>query len=300
MSTPLPPLQSLKAFLLAAEHESFKLAATELHLTPSAISHQIKGLEDTLGLELFRRQNRQIKLTPAGQMYKNIVEKALNELSSGTDRLKRQFSQNVLRARIPPMIASDFIIPNLSEFQQHNPNIELRLETSLKWANPERDDLDVILYFGTEPSHTDVSYEKVTSLSATPVMSPALQDSENLQLQTLTQHRLIHSSVVSDGWKRFFSAFDEDYQPQNTDLWLDSYTSILQSCTEGHGITLGLLPLLKLRLDRGELIRPIEEVLELPEALYLVYRKDKRLTPAIKTFSTWIKGMLQNLTHESV
>lgn len=297
MNKALPPLQSLKAFLLAAEHESFKQAAHELHLTPSAISHQIKGLEDTLGIELFRRQNRQIKLSPAGQMYKDIVEQALNELSSGTDRLKRQFSQNVLRVRIPPMIATDYVIPNLSEFQQQNPHIELRLETSLQWANPERDDLDVMLYFGTEPANREVIYEKVTSLSVTPIMSQEFYESQQPTLKTLTQHRLIHSSVVSNSWQRFISAFNGEYQQQNTDLWLDSYTSILQSCAQGHGITLGLLPLLKLRLDRGELIRPFEEELKLPEAIYLVYRKDKHITPAIHTFSDWVKGLLQNLTH---
>lgn len=295
MIKPLPPLQSLKAFLLAAEHESFKEAAHELHLTPSAISHQIKGLEETLGLELFRRQNRQIKLSPAGHMYKDIVENALSELSSGTDRLKRQFSQNVLRVRIPPMIATDFVIPNLSEFQQHHPHIELRLETSLQWVNPDRDDLDVMLYFGTEPSNKNVIYEKVCSLSVTPIMSQGFYDAQRPSLNTLTEHRLIHSSVVSNGWQRFINAFHGKYQPQNTDLWLDSYISMLQSCAQGHGITLGLLPLLKLRLERGEIIRPFEEELELPEAIYLVYRKDKHITHAIHTFSNWLQSLLQGI-----
>ncbi len=290
--TTIPPLQSLKAFLIAAEHESFKLAANELHLTPSAISHQIKGLEETLGLTLFRRQNRQIKLTPAGQMYRDIADKALSDLARGTDRLQRQFNQSVLRVRIPPMIATDFVIPNLSEFQQLHPDIELRLETSLLWGSPERDDLDVILYFGEQTNTTDIVYEKVTTLSVTPVMSKAFYDRHKPTMDTLPQHRLIHSSLVSDGWQRFLNAYQCDYRPESSDLWLDSYTGMLQSCAEGHGITLGLLPLLKLRLDRGEVIRPFSEELELPEAIYLVYRKDKHQTEAIETFSTWVKSLL--------
>ena len=295
MNTTLPPLQSLKAFLLAAQYESFKQAATELHLTPSAISHQIKGLEDVLGLELFRRQNRQIKLTPAGEMYSQIVEQALSDLSAGTERLKRQFSQNVLRARIPPMIATDFIIPNLNSFQLHHPDIELRLETSLQWVAPEREDLDVVLYFGEPTQSNEVIFEKVMSLSITPIMTPGFYDEHRPDMANLSQHRLIHSTIASDGWQRFLTAFDGQYQPHSTDLWLDSYSSMLQSCSAGHGITLGLLPLLKPRLERKELIRPFKEELEIEEAIYLVYRKDKQLSPSIKAFADWVKDLLKHV-----
>ncbi len=296
--TQLPPLQSLKAFLMAAHHESFKLAASELHLTPSAVSHQIKGLEDLLGITLFRRHNRQIKLTPAGQMYQKVVNQALTELTSGTDKLQRHFGHNVLRARIPPMIAADYVIPNLSYFQQDNPDIELRLETSLQRVSPERDDIDIMLYFGEPTNNTELVFEKVLPLSVTPIMTPEYYQTHKPSIEELSQHRLIHSSMASDGWQRFFKAFDLEYQPKSSDLWLDSYSSMLQSCCAGHGITLGLLPLLQPRLDQEELVRPYPTDLPIAEAIYLVYRKDRQQSPAINAFNDWITELLKTLILE--
>ncbi|GAA3941282.1 LysR family transcriptional regulator [Litoribacillus peritrichatus] len=295
MTTQLPPLQSLRAFLIAADHESFKLAANELHLTPSAVSHQIKGLEELLGIDLFRRHNRQIKLTPAGQMYQSVVEKALNDLNLGTDKLQRHFGRNVLRARIPPMIATDFIIPKLNQFQQKHPEIELRLETCLQWTTADLGELDAMLFFGLPLNTSDTEFRKILPLSATPIMTKTYYDRYKPTMDTITSHPLIHSTIAPDGWQRYFDAFGLSYTAKSSDLWWDSYSSMLQSCCADHGITLGLKPLLSPRLESGELIAPFKEEFEITEAIYLVYRKDRHQSPAIQAFNDWVEELLAPL-----
>ena len=147
MARRLPPLHLLQLFEAAGRHSSFKKAAEELFLTPSAISHQIKSLEKNLGIVLFKRATRGVKLTSAGEKYITTVQEIFHLLDHGTTSLKQEFSaqaqSTLLKISTISTIASNIIIPNLELFQQEFPAMELRRETSSERMDLRYDEFDL-------------------------------------------------------------------------------------------------------------------------------------------------------------
>src|SRR5262245_6976640 len=126
----LPPLHFLPAFEAAGRLGSFKAAAAELHVTPPAISQQLKAVEDALGVALFERRGRSVRLTPAGEAYLRDVQQLLSEAASATRRVRQRSSQRVLRVSMPDFVAYDFMLARLSQFRAAFPGIELSVEAS--------------------------------------------------------------------------------------------------------------------------------------------------------------------------
>ena len=145
----LPPLHALEAFEVAARELSFRKAAEGLHLTPSAVSHQIKGLEEFLGFALFRRMNRALELTEGGRDYLRIVGAGLEGLRQGSEQVQQRHGRRcTLKISTGPYIASEVIVPALPLFQQEHPEIDLRIETKVQPVDLRREDVDIALRFG--------------------------------------------------------------------------------------------------------------------------------------------------------
>ena len=147
----LPPLHTLETFEVAAQHRSFKRAAEILHITPSAVSHQIRALEEHLGVELFRRMNRAIDLTSGGRAYLEITSQSLARLREGGQRVARQYGRNALKISMGPFIASEIVVPALPSFQREHPDVDIRIETSLHLVDLQHEDLDLVVRFGQPP-----------------------------------------------------------------------------------------------------------------------------------------------------
>lgn len=173
MPRPIPPLNPLRAFEVAARHLSFTRAAEELCVTPSAVSHQIKVLEENLGIALFVRDTKSLILTSAGKAYLPGVQEAFRQLVQATYRVQRERAVQALKLNLPPTFAVKWLIPRMKRFMARHPDIDLRVSTSKNMSDFERDDVDVEVRYG-RGEYSGLHAELCLPVEVTPVCSPAL------------------------------------------------------------------------------------------------------------------------------
>jgi LysR family glycine cleavage system transcriptional activator len=293
----LPPLHTLEAFEAAARTGAFKDAAQQLHLSPSAISHQIKALEAHLGFELFRRGNRSLELTDGGKAYLAVVRDTLARLRSGGARVAQQYARASLKISAGPFIASEIIVPALPSFQEAHPDIDVRIDTDLRTVDLLHEDTDIALRFGS--GHwKHLAADRLMRVSAVPVCTPAIARTIRrggpTQLQDVA---LIHSSPMPDGWKMWADATATVLGTPKRDIWLDSYLAILRAAEQGLGLALGLVPMVNPWLKRRKLVAPWPDMqVDVPQAYYLLYRPDDLERPEVVAFRRWLKSVLRRET----
>src|ERR1051325_6808083 len=144
----LPPLNALKAFEAAARSENFTRAAEELNVTQGAVSHQVKALEDTLGVKLFYRERQRLIITDAGRDYLSVVRDALDRIALGTERLLQRQNSGVLTVSTSPDFAAKWLVNRLGRFSEKHPNIDLRVSASTQYVDFAREDVDVAVRHG--------------------------------------------------------------------------------------------------------------------------------------------------------
>src|SRR6202790_760761 len=208
MTGRLPSLNGLRAFEAAARHLSFTNAASELNVTQTAISHQIRRLEEELGIRLFVRQNRALALTPEAKDYLPGVRAAFNDLRLATDRLRRKDDDHVLTVSTLASLAAKWLLPRLSAFQEAHPGIDVRITTSTSLVDFHRDHVDAALRYG-RGQWPGVRAEWLMADELFPVCSPTLANG-NKPLkcpEDLRDHVLLHTSNAnSDDWRLWLTA----------------------------------------------------------------------------------------------
>ena len=242
MSTRLPSLNGLRAFEAAARHLSFTQAASELNVTQTAISHQIRRLEEELGLRLFVRQNRALELTPEARDYLPGVRAAFNDLRLATDRLLRKDDGHVLTVSTLASLAAKWLLPRLSAFQEAHPGIDVRITTSPSLVDFQRDNVDAAIRYG-RGQWPGVRADWLMADELFPVCSPALVNGNKpLQCpQDLKDHVLLHTSNTnSDDWRLWLTAAglptDISKQPGVT---FDLMFMTVQAAIDGIGVADG-------------------------------------------------------------
>src|ERR1700752_3875314 len=203
MTARLPSLNGLRAFEAAARHLSFTQAASELNVTQTAISHQIRRLEEELGLRLFIRKNRSLALTPQARDYLPGVRAAFNDLRLATDRLLRKDDSKVLTVSTIASLAAKWLLPRLTDFQEANPGIDVRITTSTALVDFQRDDVDAAIRYG-RGQWPGLRADWLMAGQLFPVCSPALLTGEKplRRPQDLAGHPLLHSSgIYDDDWR---------------------------------------------------------------------------------------------------
>jgi LysR family glycine cleavage system transcriptional activator len=274
MARKLPPLHLLQLFEAAGRHLSFKKAAEELNLTPSAISHQIKALEENLGIVLFTRLTRGVALTLAGANYLVVVRDVFERLDQGTRVLKQQFSSQSLRISTIPSIATNIIIPKLGLFGQTFPEIELRIETSLSLVDLRYDDCDVGIRL------------------VTPMCSPEFAGKHQLKdIRQIVDLPLLQLSGRDSSWAEWGAALGLGVDESNSPLNLGSYDVVMQGAQQGLGLALGGLPIESSVLASGRLVRPFKEQAPFEHACYIAYRPQDKHRADIKIFIDWFKQL---------
>lgn len=173
MSRRLPPLNAIRAFEAAARHLSFTRAADELHVTPAAISHQVKGLEEWFGIKLFQRRNREILMTEPGQMLLPGVRDALDLLETSVQRISSSDGGNEIRLTCMPSFAAKWLIPRLSHFRQEHPEIDVLLSTGEGLVDLEVEPFDIGIRSGPG-NYAGLSEHRLFDDSVFPVCSPDL------------------------------------------------------------------------------------------------------------------------------
>jgi len=167
----LPSLNALRAFEAAARHMSFKQAAEELNVSQSAVSHQVKGLEDSLGIALFARRTRGVELTRKGTMYYPVLRSAFESIAEATDMILEEHSVSVLTLHVYSTFTIRWLLPRLARFQESRQDVQVRLHTAQSDVNCGQNDVDAAIVIG-QPREKALQYDYLFSCELSPVCSP--------------------------------------------------------------------------------------------------------------------------------
>jgi LysR family glycine cleavage system transcriptional activator len=294
MSRRLPPLNALRAFEAAARHLSVSKAAEELHVTPAAISHQVKGLEEWLGVQLFRRLNRQILLTDAGQTCLKGLREGFDRLADTVAKVQVGTSGGPLTVTVAPSFASKWLVPRLDRFRRQHPDIDLRIDASTGLADFARDGIDIAIRFGPG-RYPGLRVDRLLTEEMSPVCSPALLRGAHplRQPADLRHHSLLHielpiSGDVQPTWEMWLLAAgvrDVDWTrgPRFTNS-----SMAIETAVAGEGVVLGSNVLVADDLAAGRLVKPFAVNLPVDFAYFVVSPEPTADRPKIAAFRAWV------------
>jgi len=296
MTARLPSLNGLRAFEAAARHLSFTQAASELNVTQTAISHQIKRLEEELGVRLFVRQNRALTLTPEAKDYLPGIRAAFNDLRLATDRLLRKDDGHVLTISTLASLAAKWLLPRLSAFQEAHHGIDVRITTSTSLVDFHRDNVDAAIRYG-RGQWPGVRAEWLMADELFPVCSPALANG-NKPLkcpEDLRDHVLLHTSnAYSDDWRLWLTAAglptDISRQP---DVAFDLIFVTVQAAIDGVGVAMGRTAYVQDDVAKGRLVVPFNIALPTDAGFYLVSPQGRADSPKLSAFRQWLVASAQ-------
>ncbi|MDE1515836.1 MULTISPECIES: transcriptional regulator GcvA [Vibrio] len=288
MSRRLPPLNSLKVFEAAARHLSFTRAGEELFVTQAAVSHQIKALEEFLGLKLFRRRNRSLLLTEEGQSYFLDIKDIFGSLAEATDKLLERSEKGALTISLPPSFAIQWLVPRLADFNQQEPDIDVRIKAVDMDEGSLADDVDVAIYYG-RGSWPGLRADKLYQEFLIPLCSPALLlgNKPMETLSDLAHHTLLHDTSRKD-WKQFAKENSLNNVNVNHGPIFSHSTMVLQAAAHGQGVALGNNVLAQPEMDAGRLIAPFDQVLMTNNAFYVVCHEKQADIGRVATFRDWM------------
>lgn len=297
MTARLPSLNGLRAFEAAARHLSFTLAASELNVTQTAISHQIRRLEEELGIRLFVRQNRALALTPEARDYLPGVRAAFNDLRLATDRLLRKDDDKVLTVSTLASLAAKWLLPRLTDFQEQHPGIDVRITTSTSLVDFQRDDVDAAIRYG-RGQWPGLRADWLMADELFPVCSPSLlRGNKPLRCpEDLKSHMLLHTSNAnSDDWRLWLTAAglpaDIARQPGIT---FDMIFMTIQAAIDGIGVAMGRTSYVQDDIAKGRLVVPFKIALPADAGFYLVAPESRREAPKLAAFREWMIAATQN------
>lgn len=286
----LPPIANLQAFEAVARRRSFALAATELHLTASAISHQISRLEAQLDIRLFERSAHGVRLSPAGEHYLLHVGAALTAIAAATDDL-RQGIRNSLYVHSAPSIASLWLIPRLHHFAQAYPDISLNLSAAHTPSDFALGQSDIDIRYGT-PQWGDLVVEPLFEESIVPMASPAFIKQHKLKkVEQLLEVPLIQSNVSVVQWSDWLGRFTRLRAPDRFPLRFDRAQMSLDAATQGLGVALESAVNAGGHLADGRLkaVFGMDKVIRV-KAHFAVYPERHAKRPAVEAFLSWLHG----------
>jgi LysR family glycine cleavage system transcriptional activator len=286
----IPPLNALLAFERAASQLSFRRAARDLALSPSAISHQIRGLEAQFGVKLFVRGARSVRLTADGERYLAKVSVALAALQEAGREMLRHRRDGGGESWISalPFFTSTVLIPALADFKRRNPGLTLRIEATHQYADFNSLRVDVAVRYGREHS-SGLKFEPLVEVRGLPVCAPALIKGGLRSPEDLSRQILIHLTSQPRAWPVWLEAAGIPQMIARGHLWLDSVPAMLEAAEHGLGVTLAMAPLIKARAGFGKkLVAPFDVEASPTETIYLVSRTEQARDRRIGALRRWI------------
>ncbi|MFN0296569.1 DNA-binding transcriptional regulator DsdC [Acinetobacter albensis] len=287
-------LSKLYTFEVAARHESFALAAEELFLTPSAVSHQINVLEKELNIKLFFRLHRKVQLTPEGNRVFWALQSSLDHLNTEIKAIQNQALAGSLTIYARPSIAQCWLVPKLSDFIQRYPFIQLSILTGNENVNFQRTGVDLALYFDNQPSF-QLNYQYLMDEYIIPVCSPEYAEKFNLMntVENLKHCTLLHdcqawsNGTGTDEWNSWAAHFNVDLDT-SLGISFDRSDLALIAAKNNLGITMGRKRLVQKDIENGELVMPFQEMyLRCDQHYYIASLKDRQW-PKIDAFIEWL------------
>jgi len=289
----LPPLDLLVAFEAAARHLSFTRAGAERFVTQSAMSRQIRALEDELGVALFQRGHRALALTGDGQRLFAACSAMLAQLRSAVAEIRAPTRREVLSLTTTPGMASLWLIPRLPRFTRANPGVDVRLDASYERRNLPADGFDLAIRYGRVGASEGVA---LFAEAMQPVCSPSLlmAGPPLRQPSDLRQHTLLQ--VVSEPrqtgmpleWASWLQAVGQaDLEPAST-LTFSGYGEAVAAAVAGQGVGLGRRPLTDDLIKNGQLVAPFKDSTASPRGYFLVVEPSARARPAVRALERWL------------
>ncbi|MET3596994.1 MULTISPECIES: transcriptional regulator GcvA [Mesorhizobium] len=297
MSKLLPGTRALRTFEAAARHLNFTRAADELGLTPAAVSHQIKEIEDQLDLVLFTRTSRTIRLTEAGNVLFEASIDALDLLSRAVTRARKMTRGTaLLKITLDAQFATKWLMRRVDDFRRQRPGIELRFDIASKLRDFDRDDVDVGIRFGAGKYPglcADRLFENVIIPVCSPALlrsGPSLNEPRDLFHHTLAHIEWSRQGITWPNWRMWMAAAGVDDFDDSRTIVFDNSTDVVQAALDGVAVALADFAMVANDLSEGRLIRPFELGIKVaPEfAYFLVYPEAVKDDARIVAFREWL------------
>ncbi|WJK12439.1 transcriptional regulator GcvA [Pseudomonas fluorescens] len=291
----LPSLNGLRAFECAARHMSFTRAAEELNVTQTAISHQIRRLEDELGVRLFMRLKDGLALTDEGNAYLPGIRSAFLELRYSTEKLLESSNNSVLTISTLVSVTSKWLLPRLPSFREAHPQIDVRISASTELVDFRKGGIDAAIRYG-DGNWPGLRADWLMSDEIFPVCSPRLLTSDK-PLKTpadLTHHPLLHvSGLTANDWNDWLHAAGQPpLKAKGSRLTFDLAMMAVQSAIDGQGVCIGRSTYVDDDLRAGRLVAPFDLRLKSDSGFYLVTPHDQAESKKIVAFRGWLSQVL--------
>lgn len=289
MHKPMPPLHSLIAFEAAVRHASFKVAAKELHITPGAVSQQVKKLEEWLGYALFTRQIRQLEVTERGMQYFSRISPALEQICAASE-VNRTHQSDSVYLSLPQTLAAKWLSPRLSGFMSQYPDIEVHINASNKQIDFKQDNVDIALrHFDGVDSKLETLrvLDDEIRLFCTPsyLANLNINNENEIVKATLIVNTLHH---CWDEWLNHFTNISQDARKKIPKIHFDQTLLAIDAAKHGQGMVLSNTVLVEKELAQQDLIEPFGHMLSNDKNFYLVHPKQRVLSSAAKILKAWL------------
>ena len=296
MARRIYPLNSLRAFESSARHLSFVKAAEELFVTPAAISHQVKRLEEYIAVPLFRRLPRGLLLEEAGQLLSSELREVFVRLDKAMEQVSKSDSRGALTISVAPMFAIRWLVPRLQEFDALHPDIDVRMSSSLGVVDFQRDAFDGAVRLGSG-RYPGLEAIKLFDESVTAMCSPRLLEEPNMlsSPDDLCDYTLLHDDSmkfdsVAPSWATWLRAAGAEGVDTSRGPHFSQPDHALQAAIDGAGVVLGWRYLAANDIAAGRLVQPFSLALPLGSTFYLVYPEAYADRPKIVAFRDWLIG----------
>jgi len=293
ISNPKISLRGLRTFCVAARYESFRTAGEALFITASAVSHQIKSLEEELGEQLFDRNARELSLTETGRSLYEDVSPLIEQMNSVVAKYKKGATRSSIRISVQPFFASEYFVPRLREFTAEHPEIDIQVGTSDETAEKHPSDADLsIRLFRSPPA--DMPSNLLFPLRMAPAGSPEFKNEMTVKKKTIvSEFPIIVHETHPKAWAQWASAAGIQL-PENTKvIRLDSMIAVVRAAERGIGAALVPVPVGNLWFKEGTIVRLFKKELVADVSYFLVCKEDRAEDESVVLLRNWI---LQNFT----
>ena len=287
----LPPLNPLRAFEVSGRCLSFTKAADQLCVTQAAVSRQVQVLEDYLGVKLFHRLTRQLKLTHEGELLLPVVSECFTRLATVSEAIRLHGRRETLSVRLPPFLSARWLVPQLAGFIQANPMVDLRLSHSTGKPNFIDDTIDLQVYW-TNEQWPGVVTERYLTFRRIPMCSPSLLAGRHplRQPSDLQHHTLLHEFDHQD-WFNWYELAGLRPSDAARGTIVDNYEVLIEAAVDGQGVALIAVPLLADYIEERRLVFPFGPSQWIDLHYNLLYPQDALARPIVAAFRQWLLSL---------
>ncbi len=281
-------LVALRGFEAAARHMSFKMAAAELNLSATAVSHQVRSLEKSLGRAMFNRQVRKVTLTAEGEELFRTLSPAFQSIDKAVRKLQSHQERHTVTLGTGPIFGSRWLAPQLGLFWRQNPNIDLRLHHSPLPVHQQMTNCDMAIAWGKDDWQNFVT-EPLLSIQVSPVYAPSAEFATDgiHDPSDILNFPLLHHRDYS-AWKLWLESTGVRPPEQMTGMVFEDANVHLQAALEGQGVALGFLPLIEDEISAGRLVQPWKKSAKLVESYYLLYFPHSIARKPVASVRDWL------------